>query len=147
MKIILKADIERLGSAGEVVTVAPGYARNYLLPRQLAFEATANNLARVEVEKRRWAKVREKQREEAQEEATKLEALSVTIAMPTGEGDRLFGTVTTMDVAAALTKDGFTVDKRLMTIEEPIKTLGIYTVPVKLHPEVTAKLKVWVVKQ
>jgi len=147
MKIILKADVERLGSVGEVVTVAPGYARNYLLPRELAFEATPANLARVEIEKRRWAKVHAKQREAAQETATKLEALSLTIPMPSGEDDRLFGTVTTMDVAAALAKEGFTVDKRQMTIEEPIKTLGIYTVPLKLHPEVTASLKVWVVKQ
>jgi large subunit ribosomal protein L9 len=147
MKIILKADVDRVGKAGEVVTVAPGYARNYLLPRELAFEATERNMARIEVEKRRWAKVRARQVEEMRELATKLEALSLTIGMQVGENDRLFGTVTTMDVAAGLAKEGFTVDKRQITIEEPIKTLGIYTVPVRLHPEVTANLKVWVVQQ
>jgi len=102
MKIILKADVDRVGKVGEVVTVAPGYARNYLLPRELAFEATERNLARVEVEKRRWAKVHAAQVGQLRELATKLEALSLTISMQVGENDRLFGTVTTMDVAAGL---------------------------------------------
>jgi len=147
MKVILKADIERLGKIGDVVTVAPGYARNFLMPRALAFEATAKNLAGIEVEKRRYAKTQAKARQEAEALAARLGALSLTIRQPAGEGDRLFGTVTTMDIAAALEKEGVTIDKRQITVEEPIKTLGIYTVPVKLAPEVTAALKVWVVRE
>ena len=147
MKVILKADIERLGKVGEVVTVTPGYARNFLLPRALAFEATENNLARIEVDKKRYVKVQAKARLEAEAQAAKLNALSLTIRQPAGESDKLFGTVTTMDIAAALEKEGFAIDKRHITIEEPIKSLGIYTVPVKLAPEVSAALKVWVVRE
>ena len=147
MKVILKADVERLGKVGEVVTVAPGYARNYLMPRRLAFEATEQNLAGVELEKRRYAKAQARAAKEAGVLAAKLEALSLTIRQSAGESDRLFGTVTTMDIAAALEKEGVTIDRRQITIEEPIKTLGIYTIPVKLHPEVSASLKVWVVKE
>ena len=147
MKVILKSDIERLGKVGEVVTVATGYARNYLMPRELAFEATEKNLARVEVEKKRYVKVQAKVRVDAEALAGKLGALSLTIRQPAGESDKLFGTVTTMDIAAALEKEGFTIDKRQISVEEPIKTLGIYTVPVKLAPEVTAALKVWVVRE
>lgn len=147
MKVILKADIERLGKVGEVVTVAPGYARNFLMPRGMASEATPNNLAGIEVEKKRYAKVQSKARQEAEALAARLGELSLTIRQAAGEGDRLFGTVTTMDIAAALEKEGITLDKRQISIEEPIKTLGIYTVPVKLAPEVSAALKVWVVRE
>jgi large subunit ribosomal protein L9 len=147
MKVILKADIERLGKIGDVVTVATGYARNFLMPRALAFEATPNNLAGIEVEKKRYAKTQVKARQEAEGLAARLGALSLTIRQPAGESDRLFGTVTTMDIAAALEKEGITLDKRQITVEEPIKTLGVYTVPVKLAPEVTASLKVWVVRE
>ena len=147
MKVILKADIERLGKVGEVVNVAAGYARNFLMPRELAFEATAKNLARIEVDKKRYVKVQAKVRQEAEALAAKLGALSLTIRQPAGESDKLFGTVTTMDIAAALEKEGFAIDKRQITVEEPIKTLGIYTVPVKLSHDVSAALKVWVVRE
>lgn len=147
MKVILKADVERLGKVGDVVTVAPGFARNYLMPRQMALEATPRNLAGIEVEKKRYAKVQARAAEGARALAERLAGLSLTIRQSAGESDRLFGTVTTMDIAAALEKEGVSVDRRQITIEEPIKTLGIYTVPVKLHPEVTAPLKVWVVKE
>jgi large subunit ribosomal protein L9 len=147
MKVILKADVERLGKVGEVVTVAPGYARNYLMPRRMALEATERNLAGIEVEKKRFAKAQAKAADEARALAERLQALSLTIRQAAGESDRLFGTVTTMDVAAALEKEGFAVDRKQITIEEPIKTLGIYTLAVKLHPEVTASLKLWVVKE
>ncbi len=147
MKVVLKADVERLGKVGDVVTVAPGYARNFLMPRKLAFEATEGNLAGIEVEKKRYAKAQARATEAARAQAAKLGELSLTIRQAAGESDRLFGTVTTMDIAAALEKEGLTIDRRQITIEEPIKTLGIYTVPVKLHPEVTAALKVWVVKE
>jgi large subunit ribosomal protein L9 len=147
MKVILKSDVERLGKVGEVVTVAPGYARNYLMPRHMALEATAQNLAGIEVEKKRYAKAQARAAQDARVLAERLAALSLTIRQSAGESDRLFGTVTTMDIAAALEKEGVAIDRRQITIEEPIKTLGIYTVPVKLHPEVTAALKVWVVKE
>lgn len=147
MKVILKTDVERLGKVGDVVTVAPGYARNFLMPRKLASEATASNLAGIEVEKKRFAKAQARAAEGARELAAKLGGLSLTIRQAAGESDRLFGTVTTMDIAAALEKEGVTLDRRQIAIEEPIKTLGIYTVQVKLHPEVTAPLKVWVVKE
>jgi large subunit ribosomal protein L9 len=130
-----------------VVTVAPGYARNYLLARDLAYEATEGNLARIEGEKKRLAKQQAKVRQGAEALAVRLGGLSLTIRQPAGESDRLFGTVTTMDIAAALEKEGIAVDKRQITIDEPIKTLGIYTVPVRLAPEVTADLKVWVVRE
>ncbi|HEY6001133.1 MAG TPA: 50S ribosomal protein L9 [bacterium] len=147
MKVILKADVERLGKVGEVVAVAPGYARNYLMPRKLALEATASNLAGIETEKKRYAKAQARAAAGARELAERLAALSLTIRQASGESDRLFGTVTTMDIAAALAKEGIEIDRRQITIEEPIKTLGIYTVPVKLHAEVSAPLKVWVVKE
>jgi len=147
MKVILKADIERLGKVGEVVSVATGYARNFLMPRELAFAATENNLARIEIDKKRYIKVQAKVRLDAAALAARLNALSLTIRQPAGESDKLFGTVTTMDIAAALEKEGFTIDKRQITVEEPIKTLGIYTVPVKLASEVSAAIKVWVVRE
>ena len=147
MKVILKADIERLGKVGEVVTVAAGYARNFLMPRELAFEATEKNLARIEVDKKRYVKVQAKARLDAEALAAKLAALSLTIRQAAGESDKLFGTVTTMDIAAALEKEGFSIDRKQISIEEPIKTLGIYTVPVKLTPEVSAAVKVWVVRE
>jgi large subunit ribosomal protein L9 len=112
MKVILKADIERLGKIGDVVTVAPGYARNFLMPRELALEATEKNLARIVDDKKRYAKVQAKHREEAEAPAAKLAALSLTIRQAAGESDRLFGTVTTMDIAAALEKEGVTIDRR-----------------------------------
>jgi len=147
MKVILKADVERLGKVGDVVTVAPGYARNYLLARGMALEANASNLASIEGEKKRYAKVQAKARKDAEALAARLGQLSLTIRQAAGESDRLFGTVTTMDIAAALEKEGVSIDKRQISIDEPIKTLGIYTVPVRLNPEVTAELKVWVVRE
>ena len=147
MKVILKEDVDRLGKVGDVVTVAPGFARNFLLPRGAAYEATPQNLNRIETEKKRYAKNQTKQRQEAEATAAKLGALSLTIRHQSGENDRLFGTVTTMDIAAALEGEGLTIDKRQISLDEPIKTLGIYTVAVKLHADVAAAVKVWVVKE
>jgi large subunit ribosomal protein L9 len=125
MKVILKADIERLGKVGEVVTVAAGYARNFLMPRELAFEATEHNLARIEVEKEALRQGAGQGSRRRRALARKLGALSLTIRQPAGESDKLFGTVTTMDIAAALEKEGFAIDKRQITVEDPIKTLGM----------------------
>jgi large subunit ribosomal protein L9 len=146
MKVILRSDVERLGKIGEVVTVAAGYARNYLLPRGLALEATPRSMELIEIEGRREQKAQLQKKEEAGGLAQKLEQLSLTVNKQVGEGDKIFGTVTAMEVAEALEKEGHSVDKRKIALEEPIKALGIYTVPIKLHADVTAKVKLWVVK-
>ena len=147
MKVILKSDVEMLGKAGEVVTVAAGYARNYLIPQDKGLEASSRNLELVEVHKRKTVKVEEKRREEAEAFARKLEELSLTVRKQAGESDKLFGAVTSMEIAAALEKEGHEIDKRKILLEEPIKTLGIYTIPIKIHTEVTAQVKLWVVKE
>jgi large subunit ribosomal protein L9 len=147
MKVILKSDVERLGKTGDVVAVAAGYARNYLLPRGLALEATAHSVEQIEIEGKREEKARQRQAADAAALAQKLEQLSLTISKQAGESDKLFGTVTAMEIAEALVKEGHEIDKRKIELEEPIKTLGIYTIPVRLHTDVTAKVKVWVVKE
>lgn len=147
MKVILKSDIERLGKTGEVVNVAAGYARNYLFPQGKALAASARNMEVIEVEKKNIAKVEERKKVESETLAGKLEQLSLTISKQAGENDKLFGTVTSMEIAGALEKEGHEIDKRKIMLEEPIKTLGIYSVPIRLHAEVTAQVKVWVVKE
>lgn len=147
MKIILKSDVERLGKSGDVVTVAAGYARNYLLPRGLALEATPRSMEQIEIERRRETKAQARLKEEAEALAQKVAQLSLTISKQAGESDKLFGTVTAMEIAEALGKEGCEIDKRKIALEEPIKTLGIYSVPIKLHAEVTGQVKLWVVKE
>jgi large subunit ribosomal protein L9 len=147
MKVILKSDVERLGKAGDVVTVAAGYARNYLLPRGLALEATDRGMEQIEIDRRRDEKALQKKASDAVDLQTKLEEVSLTISKQSGESDKLFGTVTAMEIAEALEKEGHEIDKRKIELEEPIKTLGIYTVPIRLHSDVTAKVKLWVVKE
>ena len=147
MRLILRSDIEQLGKRGEVVKVAPGYGRNYLLPKGLAYEFSDANIQRVEKE-RKVLQVRQlKEREEAQELCRRIAAVSCTIVKKVGESDTLYGSVTNADIANALHKEGFAIDKRKIQLEEPIKALGIYTVPIRLHPEVPCALKVWVVKE
>lgn len=147
MKVILKQDFEKLGNAGDIVTVKNGYARNFLIPRQIAYEATPGNLRRFEEEKKRQALQSNKEVKKAEKLAKELEKVSCTIAVAVGEEDKLFGSVTSQDIASALEEKGMGIDRRKIQLEEPIKSLGIYTVPVKLHPEVTANIKVWVVKK
>ena len=147
MKVILKSDVERLGKTGDVVNVAVGYARNYLFPQGKALEASARNMEVIEVEKKNIAKTQERKKLESEALAEKLEQLSLTISKQAGENDKLFGTVTAMEIAGALEKEGQVIDKRKIILEEPIKTLGIYSIPIRLHAEVTAQVKVWVVKE
>ena len=147
MKVILRSDVERLGSAGDVVSVAAGYARNFLLPRGFAVAATDGNVQLIEIEKKRLAKDQVRLKEEAAALAKELEQVSLTISKQAGEEDKLFGSVTNMEIAEALAKENHEIDKRKIILEEPIKALGIYTVPVKLHTEVTANVKLWVVKE
>ena len=147
MQIVLKEDIEKLGRRGEVVKVADGYARNDLLPLGKALPATEGNLKVIEREKRRYVVRLAKEKEENQAVAGRIQALSVTLVRKVGESDVLYGSVTSGDVAEALAKEGVVVDKRRIQLPDPIKSLGIYTIPIRLHPEVTAEVKVWVVKE
>ncbi len=142
MKLILKENIETLGHIGDVVKVAPGYARNYLLPKGLAVEATDKNAKALEHNKRQLAYKKNKVTEAAKNLLAKLEGLTVTLAHKVGAEEKLFGSVTNIEIAAFLKQNGFDIDRKIIVLAEPIKQLGEYSVAVKLHPEVTANLKV-----
>jgi len=147
MRLILRTDVGELGKRGDVVKVAPGYGRNYLLPRGLAYPFSDSNVHRVEKEKRTLQVHQARERQEAEELGRRIAQLSCTIVKKVGESDTLYGSVTNGDVAEALQKEGHSIDKRKILLEDPIKSLGIYSVPIRLHPEVTCELKVWVVKE
>jgi len=147
MQVILRDDMDNLGKSGEVVNVKPGYARNYLLPRGLAIKATAGDITRVEHEKRVIAARTAKLAKDAQAEADKLSAVSVSIAVAVGEDDRLYGSVTSRDVAEALKDRGVIIDPKKVVLDEPLKALGLAEVPIKVGRGVTATVKVWVVKK
>jgi large subunit ribosomal protein L9 len=147
MQIILRDDMENLGKSGEVVTVKEGYARNFLLPRGHAIKATASDVKRVEHEKRVIAARTAKLSKEAQAEADSLSKVSVSIARAVGEENKLYGSVSSRDIAEALAAQGVTVDSKKIHLEEPIKALGLTEVQVKLGRGVNATLKVWVVKK
>jgi large subunit ribosomal protein L9 len=147
MQVILRDDLDNLGKSGEVVNVKPGYARNYLLPRGLAVKATASDVARVQHEKRVIAARAAKMSKEAQAEADRLSQVAVSIARAVGEEDKLYGSVTSRDIAEALHAQGVTVDSKKIHLEEPIKTLGLTEVAVKLGRGFNATIKVWVVKK
>jgi len=147
MEIILKEDVESLGLRGDVVKVADGYGRNYLLPRGLAARITPGNVKQIEQEKRRLVSAQRKEKAESERLKSRLEDASVTIKRKVGEGDALFGSVTSADIAEGLEAQGYTIDKRKIVLAEPIKALGNYRVPLKIHREVTAEIKVWVVKE
>jgi large subunit ribosomal protein L9 len=147
MEVILNKDVDRVGKAGQVLKVSDGFARNFLLPNKLAMPVTPGNLKTLEQERQQKAKAKEKIKQEAQEQKVKLEALSLTIPVLTHEDEKLYATITSQDLAAALKEEGFAIDKNSIALVEPIKSLGIYEVPVNLHPEVPAKIKVWIVKK
>ncbi len=148
MKVILRQDIETLGKIGEVVSVKDGYARNFLIPRGFAYVATGGNLNVLDEERKRKEVKQNRERIDAEKVAEKLarHESAITIPMQVGEEDKLFGSVTKDMIADKLSEKGFVVDKRKIEIDEPIKVLGIYTVKIKLHTEVEAKVKVWVVR-
>jgi len=147
MEVILRDHVENLGQRGEIVKVADGYARNFLLPRKLALPATAANRKWVERE-RKIAEVRDsEERGAAEAMATRLNALELTISRKTGENDQLYGSVTNADIGELLAAKGFDIDRRKILLPDPIKALGENTVPVKLHREVTAQLRVTVAKE
>ncbi len=147
MKVILRKDVETVGKAGEIVEVKNGYARNYLIPQGLALEASKGNVKRFEQEKKSLELQKNREKKAAEKEAERLNDTSITISVSVGEEDKLFGSVTSQDIANALEEKGFALDKRKILLDEPIKALGIYSIPIKLHPEVEAKVKVWVVKK
>ena len=147
MQLILQEDVDKLGHRGQVVEVAEGYARNYLLPRKLAMPVTKGNLKQVEQVKRALAKREATEREGAQKQAELLGSLVVELARKAGENDQMFGSVTAADISEGLAAQGYSVDKRKIELEQPIKTLGEYQVPARLHREVTASIKVVVRRQ
>jgi large subunit ribosomal protein L9 len=147
MKIILRKDHDRLGQVGSIVDVKDGYARNYLIPRGFAFPADSGHMRTLEEEKKQTERRKTKDLKSSQKLAVELEKVSITLKMKVGEDEKLFGAVTSQMIAEALTEKGFALDKRIIELEEPIKALGIYTVPVKLHQSVEGKVKVWVVRE
>jgi len=144
MKVILNENIETLGHIGDVVKVAPGYARNYLLPKKLAVLATEGNAKALEHTKRQMAYKKNKALDTAKNLVAKLEALSIVLSHKAGEEGKLFGAVTNMEIAAFLKANGFDIDRKSIVLADPIKHLGEFSVTVKIHPEVTATLKVTV---
>ena len=147
MKIILREDVDKLGESGEVVDVKPGYFRNYLNPMGMAMRATDSNL-KVYEEERRQREIRDnKAKFEADKLAQKLSNVSLNAPVQVGEEDKVFGSVTAQDIERLLKEEGYDIDKRDILLDEPIKALGIYTVPVKLHKDVTGEVKVWVIKE
>jgi large subunit ribosomal protein L9 len=147
MEVILREDVTHLGKAGEVVTVKNGYARNFLIPRGLAYQATAGNKRRIDVERQRRDAQVATQRAEASGLAERLASASLTFTVRTGEGEKLFGSITAADIAEKLKEQGFSVDKRRIDLDEPIKMVGIYKVPVRLEAGVAGEIRVWVVKE
>jgi large subunit ribosomal protein L9 len=147
MEVILKEDVVKLGSRGDVVKVAEGYGRNFLLPRKLAIEASAGN--KKVIDQMRAAAVRRsaKEKSQAEELSKQFDGLSVSFQRRSGEQDQLFGSVTSGDIAEALEKKGFNLDRRKIQLHEPLKSVGEFAVPVKLHKDVTAHLKVVIEKE
>jgi len=147
MKVILRQNYEPLGQVGDVVEVKDGYAHNFLLPRKIAYIALNGNLRALEEEKKAVIKKAKHELQASENLATELEKVSITIPVQVGEEDKIFGTVTSQMIADSLKEKGYEIDKRKIDIEEAIKTLGIYSVNIKLHPSVGAKVKVWVVRE
>ncbi|MDX9703557.1 MAG: 50S ribosomal protein L9 [Candidatus Auribacterota bacterium] len=147
MEIILIQSVKGLGAEGDVINVADGYGRNFLVPQGMAIPANSANMKRIDEIKRRRMTRERKELEQAQKVAEKLLSVSCTIPVQAGEEDKLFGSVTSQDIARALEKEGMEIDRRKIVLEEPIRELGVFTVNVKLHPEVVGTLKVWVVKE
>jgi large subunit ribosomal protein L9 len=147
IEVILREDVRSLGRAGELVRVKPGYARNYLLPQGLAYEATEGNKKRIAAEGKARAARGQAERSEAERVASTLSGVTLTLSGKAGEEGKLFGSITSQDIAEALAREGHAVDKRRIELEHPIKTLGSHTVSVRVHPEVHAELRVSVVAE
>ncbi len=146
MDVILRAAIDKLGEPGEIVKVSAGYGRNFLLPRGLAYEATPGNRKRIEQERARLESAEAARKATATELAAKIEQVQLTFSARVGEEGKLFGSVTTADIAHQLEAQGYHIEKRMIELHEPIKALGVYKVPVRLHAGVHPEIKVWVIK-
>ena len=147
MKVILKEDVEKLGKCGEVVVVKDGFGRNYLIPRNLAIPATKGNLRAID-QVTKQKELRENKKTRADEKLKiQIEKTSCTAEVQVGEEDKIFGSVTPQDISELLKEKGFDIDKRVIEIEEAIKALGVYTIPIKVSKDVVANLKLWVVKK
>jgi large subunit ribosomal protein L9 len=147
MEVILKEDVAKLGSRGDVVKVADGFGRNYLLPRKLAIEASSGNKKVIEQMKAAAVRRSAKEKAQAEELSKQFDGLSVSLTRRSGEHDQLFGSVTSGDIAEALSKKGFEIDRRKIQLHEPLKTIGEFAIPVKLHRDVTTHLKVVIEKE
>lgn len=147
MKVILKEDVKNLGLAGSIVNVADGYARNFLIPRNLAVEASTKNVKALEQERKRIEEAARKAKEMAQEISKRLSSITLQIKAKAGEEGKLFGSITNADISEALKKEGFDIDKRRIVLEEPIKRLGSYTVNVKLHQEMTVPVNINIISE
>jgi large subunit ribosomal protein L9 len=147
MKVILRKDVAKLGNIGDIINVKTGYARNYLIPRNLAYYATDAALKKLEIEKKLYAKVMEQEKTNAEELSAKLAEIQLSIPMKVGEEGKLYGSVTQQMITDELAVHNIKIDKRHILIDEPIKSLGVFDIKVKLHSDVTANLKVWVVSE
>lgn len=147
MEVILRQSVEKLGHPGDVVKVSNGFARNYLLPRGIAVVATAGNKKQIEAQRQRLEAAEDARREEAKLQSTTLEQVSLTFSARVGEEGKLFGSVTAGDIVQQLEALGHHVEKRQVDLHEPIKALGVYRVPIRLHADVKPEIKVWVIKQ
>lgn len=147
MKVILKEDIKHVGKMGQILDVADGYARNYLIPKGLVAEASTKNIKLLEHEKRIIQERAKKIKNSAQDVASRISSLAISIKAKAGEEGKLFGSITTMDIAEALQKEGVEIDKKKISLEEPIKRLGSYTVNIKLHTDVSAPLNIQVIEE
>jgi len=147
MKVLLKEDVKNLGSMGDLVTVSDGYARNYLIPKQLAVVADDRNIKEFEHHKKAIFERAAKLRKTSQDLSDRLSTVSLSISAKAGDEEKLFGSVTTMDIADALKGEGFDVDRKKIVLDEPIKRLGTYPVTIKLHPDVTTQIMVHVVQE
>jgi len=147
MQVILLENVPSLGKAGDLVKVSDGYGRNYLIPQKKAILATEKSLKVIEHQKRQVQQRMEKTRKDTEKMGQRIEKLSCTFVKTVGESGKLFGSVTSMDIENFLKENGIEVDRKKISLEEPIKNLGMFTVPIKLHSEVTANLKVWVVQE
>ena len=147
MQVILLENVPSLGKAGDLVKVSDGYGRNYLIPQKKAILATEKSLKVIEHQKRQVQQRMEKTKKDTEKMGQRIEKLSCTFVKTVGESGKLFGSITSMDIESFLKENGIEVDRKKISLEEPIKNLGMFTVPIKLHSEVTANLKVWVVQE
>ncbi|MQA90042.1 MAG: 50S ribosomal protein L9 [Gemmatimonas sp.] len=147
MQVILKQRLEKLGQPGEVVSVKPGYARNYLIPQGIAYEATDANLRRIEREAAQIEKRASEELATATERAKSLQDTSVTFSARAGGEGKLFGSISAADISERLAEQGVEVDRRQIILQEPLKVLGVFSVPIRLHPDVRPEIKVWVIKE